>query len=53
MTPLLGTILVIAGYVALLGWAMRRHEPAETGWRDLRWWVAVLVGIQVGLYLWF
>jgi hypothetical protein len=52
MTPRLGTILLVAGYVGLLVWALRRREPAESGWRDLRWWVAVLVGIQIALYLW-
>ena len=53
MTPLLGTVLLTAGYVGLLIWGLRRHEAAETGWRDLRWWVAVLVAIQLALYLWF
>ena len=53
MTPLFGTILLIAGYVGLLVWALSRREPGESGWRDLRWWVAVLVVIQMALYVCF
>jgi hypothetical protein len=53
MNPLIGTIMLIVGYLGLLVWAWCRREPDESGWRDLRWWVVVLVVTQVALYVWF
>lgn len=53
MSPLVGTVLLSCGYIALLLWALRTEGRARSGWRDLRWWIAALVAIQLLLYWWF
>lgn len=49
--PVLGTILLTTAYAALLFWVFRRPQAAESNtWRDLRWWILLLVGIQIALH---
>ena len=49
--PVYGTILLTAAYTALLVWVFRRPQGPESGtWRDLRWWILLLVGIQITLH---
>ena len=60
--PLVGTILLTVGYLLLLVWALCHRGArdkssagldSETGWRDLRFWVAGLVFTQIAIYWYF
>ena len=47
MSPWVGTVLLSLGYAALLFWAVRAEAGGAGGWRDLRWWIAILVVVQL------
>ena len=49
--PIYGTLLLTATYAGLLFCVFRRPQAAESGtWRDLRWWILLLVGTQIALH---
>lgn len=55
MSSWVGTVLLSCAYLALLVWALRSETRTgkDHGWRDLRWWIAALVAMQLALYWWF
>ncbi len=53
-------VLSISLYLLLALWVITRPRefiyrgaPDRKGWRDLRWWAMLLIGIQIFLYLIF
>jgi len=53
-----GVGITVALYLVLLAWTVTRPRrkilrgaPDNAGWRDLRWWVAPLLLVQIALYL--
>lgn len=53
-------VIICSLYLLLLFWVLRRPKldiireaPNKKGWRDLRLWAVLLIGIQMVLYIIF